>query len=332
MKRSKLKEALRPLVKEALSDYLKDSEEETRALQAAHPQLDLKSDLPSEPGSGDNATRGVKTEGLEGDLKAVGAKGTTIQKSGGKTIVRLSNPKLAQKVADRLNDSGEYEVEVAKDGAIVVKYQSPVTTFNESKNYYTQDNVGKARYVVNFHDGKKTHNDGSPFYDIRTFSNKIQRDAFVKDLKSKGYKERVQEASTTAGVPGYQTPYAFSDTGISKDVKKRKIAQQLGYKLVKKEGLKEEMRVNIVKAVPLHEGFRPQLQSPEAKALYDKIDYYVMISSDPHYRQIHKFRVAISKLKNPNDQKQMIQYFNDEFKINWGSAAQSAWEYYKKVD
>lgn len=201
--RSKLKEALRPIVKEALSDYLKDSEEETRALQAAHPQLDITSDLPSEPGSGDNATRGVRSEDKE-----------------------------------------------------------------------------------------------------------------------------LEEASTTAGSPdmGYQTPYAFSDVGLDKDVKKRKIAQQLGMKIVKKESLKEEVRVNIVSAVPLVEHFTPRLIGNEARALYDKISYYMMIASDPQYQTIHKFRRAIDKLKNPVDKKQLIQYFNDEFRI---SNHQAAWEYYK---
>lgn len=54
--------------------------------------------------------------------------------------------------------------------------------------YNTQENIGKAKYVVNFHDGKKAHPDGSPFYDIRIFRNKKKRDAFIKELKGNGYK------------------------------------------------------------------------------------------------------------------------------------------------
>jgi len=57
------------------------------------------------------------------------------------------------------------------------------------KLYYVQDNIGKAKYVVNFHDGIKTHDDGSPFYDVRTFRNRVERDQFVKELEARGYKK-----------------------------------------------------------------------------------------------------------------------------------------------
>jgi hypothetical protein len=55
------------------------------------------------------------------------------------------------------------------------------------KTFYTQDNIGNVKYVVNFHDGVKTHGDGSPFFDIKTFRNKKLRDKFCEELKSQGY-------------------------------------------------------------------------------------------------------------------------------------------------
>jgi hypothetical protein len=58
------------------------------------------------------------------------------------------------------------------------------------KYYYEQDGIGKAKYTVSYHDGKEAHRDGSRFYGIATFTNKKGRDAFVKSLKSQGYKER----------------------------------------------------------------------------------------------------------------------------------------------
>lgn len=58
-----------------------------------------------------------------------------------------------------------------------------------SKGYYLSENIGRSRYVVNFHDGVKTHKDGSPFYDIEVFSNKKNAEGFMKDLVRKGYKE-----------------------------------------------------------------------------------------------------------------------------------------------
>ena len=57
------------------------------------------------------------------------------------------------------------------------------------KVFYTQNNVGKAGYAVNYHDGEKAHSDGSPFYDIALFSNKKAFMLFVKRLKQDGYRE-----------------------------------------------------------------------------------------------------------------------------------------------
>lgn len=55
------------------------------------------------------------------------------------------------------------------------------------KRYYTQDNIGKAKYVVNYHDGAKTHKDGSDFFDIVIFKNKKKRDGFIALLVYAGY-------------------------------------------------------------------------------------------------------------------------------------------------
>lgn len=59
-----------------------------------------------------------------------------------------------------------------------------------AKVYYEQSNVGKAKYVVNFHDGVKTHKDGSPFFDIRVFKNQRAKNQFVAKLAKDGYAKR----------------------------------------------------------------------------------------------------------------------------------------------
>ena len=58
------------------------------------------------------------------------------------------------------------------------------------KIFYLQSNIGKAKYVVNFHNGVKTHSDGSRFFDISIFRNKKKRDAFIETLLNDGYIER----------------------------------------------------------------------------------------------------------------------------------------------
>jgi hypothetical protein len=57
------------------------------------------------------------------------------------------------------------------------------------KVFNTMQNVGTAKYVVNYHDGEKTHKDGSRFFDIAIFSNKKKLNKFIKDLLKSGYKQ-----------------------------------------------------------------------------------------------------------------------------------------------
>jgi len=56
------------------------------------------------------------------------------------------------------------------------------------KKYNIMFNVGCIKYLVNYHDGIKTHKDGSPFYDIATFKNKKKLDSFENELLKDGYK------------------------------------------------------------------------------------------------------------------------------------------------
>lgn len=42
-------------------------------------------------------------------------------------------------------------------------------------------NVGHAKYVVSYYTGKN-HPDGSDFYDIAIFKNRIKKDEFIKSL------------------------------------------------------------------------------------------------------------------------------------------------------
>jgi hypothetical protein len=59
-----------------------------------------------------------------------------------------------------------------------------------TKDYYVMYGIGKCRYVVNFHDGEKTHADGSEFYDVRIASNKRELGGIVAELQRTGYTER----------------------------------------------------------------------------------------------------------------------------------------------
>jgi len=60
----------------------------------------------------------------------------------------------------------------------------------ENKVFNIKHNVGKAKYVINYHDGVKKHKDGSPFFDIQIYSNKRDFDKAVRLLKQDGYSEK----------------------------------------------------------------------------------------------------------------------------------------------
>lgn len=59
-----------------------------------------------------------------------------------------------------------------------------------AKNYYIMYNVGKAKYLLNTHNGVDTHKDGSPFYGCEIFKNKKKLQARIAELKKEGYVER----------------------------------------------------------------------------------------------------------------------------------------------
>lgn len=55
------------------------------------------------------------------------------------------------------------------------------------KRYNEMQNVGKVKYLVNYHDGVKTHKDGSLFFDIEIFKNKVKKNKFCLALVENGY-------------------------------------------------------------------------------------------------------------------------------------------------
>jgi hypothetical protein len=58
------------------------------------------------------------------------------------------------------------------------------------KRYNIQYNIGKAKYVINYHNGIKKHKDNSDFFDIAIFKNKKEFNSFEKTLICEGYVEK----------------------------------------------------------------------------------------------------------------------------------------------
>jgi hypothetical protein len=58
------------------------------------------------------------------------------------------------------------------------------------KTYHLMYNVGKVKYLVNFHNGISKHKDGGNFFDIKSFKNKLKLNKFINDLINSGYIEK----------------------------------------------------------------------------------------------------------------------------------------------
>jgi hypothetical protein len=103
----------------------------------------------------------------------------------------ISELELSKDDMEKLHSDGEVEVDGEK------------VTFEEGKKRFKrQDGIGKAKYTISYHDGKKKHKDGSDFFDIKIFKNKKDLSDFVGSLVKQGYKptnESVNEVQLKKG-------------------------------------------------------------------------------------------------------------------------------------
>ena len=101
----------------------------------------------------------------------------------------------------------------AKDlGGVTMIVKRKVKGIDEGKKrYYQKDGIGKAKYTISYHDGKKKHKDGSDFFDIQIFKNKKDLAKFVNALHKSGYVYGFNESVNEAKV---ETERYFGKKGI----------------------------------------------------------------------------------------------------------------------
>ena len=101
----------------------------------------------------------------------------------------------------------------AKDlGGVTMIVKKKVKGIDEGKKrYYQKDGIGKAKYTISYHDGKKKHKDGSDFFDIQIFKNKKDLAKFVNALHKGGYVYGFNESVNEAKV---ETERYFGKKGI----------------------------------------------------------------------------------------------------------------------
>jgi hypothetical protein len=74
------------------------------------------------------------------------------------------------------------------NGKLTFTINTPLTREAQlQKKFNIMYNVGRAKYVVNYHNGVKKHEDGNPFFDIAIFKSKLKLKQFIKDLRKEGY-------------------------------------------------------------------------------------------------------------------------------------------------
>jgi len=126
--------------------------------------------------TGTDIKKDIAIPALKGGKRIVRTKGKTTNQYGTfKNQVGTTYYESRANRSDVNQPSEKRKIKLADGGSI------------GNKVYNEMYGVGKSKYVVNFHDGEKTHKDGSPFFDMRIFKNKIEKNKFVKDLKSKGF-------------------------------------------------------------------------------------------------------------------------------------------------
>ena len=100
-------------------------------------------------------------------------------------------------------DAKKFLKSIEKDGGKGMIVKSNVRGMKEGKKRFKrQDGIGKAKYTISYHDGKKKHKDGSDFFDIKIFKNKKDLSDFVGTLVKQGYKatnESINEAKYKVG-------------------------------------------------------------------------------------------------------------------------------------
>jgi hypothetical protein len=71
----------------------------------------------------------------------------------------------------------------------VKNYANESVVTEGKKAFKVNPPIGKAKYSISSHNGSSTHKDGSDFWDIKIFKNKIDLEKGIKDYKSKGFIE-----------------------------------------------------------------------------------------------------------------------------------------------
>ena len=123
-----------------------------------------------------------------------------------------------------------------------IKESIDVLSINEGKKRFKQQNgIGKSKYTISYHDGKKKHKDGSDFFDIKIFKNKPELEAFKKALLQKGFVvESVNESASkeAMGIAGFT---GTRGSAVEDFITKNELNGKKLFNFIRKGSLKDRM-------------------------------------------------------------------------------------------
>ena len=162
-------------------------------------------------------------------------------------------------------------------------------SINEGKKAFkVNPGIGSSKYSISSHDGVKKHKDGSDFYDIQIFKNKVDLEKGIKDYKSKGFVEESINEENPGLWANIRAKRERGEAPAPKNSQAYKDAVEAGKEINKEQkSLKREALKSIVREVMQEEAeyqkfFQkvmdkagksiPSMSDEEKKAFFNKVD------------------------------------------------------------
>ena len=125
---------------------------------------------------------------------------------------KFNNYKDVHKDVDELISKNEgFSSDAQRKAAFANGYEEKDKKNEGKKRFKRQDGIGKAKYTISFHDGKKKHKDGSDFFDIKIFKNKKDLSDFVGTLVKQGYKLTRESVNEKINPKFYDARVQYTD-------------------------------------------------------------------------------------------------------------------------
>jgi hypothetical protein len=155
------------------------------------------------------------------------------------------------------NEGGHDEVWVSKKDIVKVsksndalakvadkysKFESVKRMSEGKKTFKVNPQIGVVKYSISFHDGVGANKDGSAFSDLKTYKNKVELEAGIKDFKSKGY---VMESVKRMSEGKYDKDLDKVEAAVEAAIKTAVSFTGIGAEL-KKAGIKYDFSTSMV--------------------------------------------------------------------------------------